>query len=105
MEQFFNHEYIISSVQFNDELIEVTFFDKEKQGDSVAKVETLIVSTKDFQDTINVIFEELEDLINEAEVMLRNPPKKLNPRDRLRQGLPAREDSDDPVEEEPADAE
>lgn len=94
MEQF-GAEYIVSSVGFQDEVAEITFFDKEKQGEDVAEVTTRLVKMSEFSDSFNIIVAELQDIINESSVMLRNPPKKLTPADRLRAGMSAREEDND----------
>ena len=74
----------VLGVNFSDELVEITYTEGRNQTERAAMVNQLLLQSVNHGEAIAVILEELRDLIDEGLVLLRDPPQKMHPRDRLR---------------------
>ena len=90
-------EVTVLAVNFSDEIVEITFSENRNQSDRAALINQLLVQSADHREALYVILGELRDLIDEGLIILRDPPQKMNPRDRMRDA--ARVDEVTPIED------
>jgi len=74
----------ILGVNFSDELVEITYTEGRNQTERAALVNQLLLQSVNHRESVAVLLEELRDLVDEGLVLLRDPPQKMHPRDRLR---------------------
>jgi hypothetical protein len=85
-------QLVINQVGFGDDFMEINYFETREQTDEVGIMRTLVVNTKDIADAREEILRSIEEVIDYALVVLRNPPKKKFGPGRLRDRIAPDED-------------
>lgn len=88
-------EITILAVNFSDELIEITYTEGRNQTERAALVNQLLLQTASHREAVGFVLDELRDLVDEGLVILRDPPQKMHPRDRLRAAAPVSAPAED----------
>lgn len=68
---------LVLGVSFSEDTIEVEYTDDYLQAEDVAEIRRLYLNREAFSEYLNVIEELLRELIDDAQLKLRNPPKEL----------------------------
>ena len=79
-----SNEITILGVQFSEDVLEITYSEERQQNDRAALVNQMLLQARDHGETIGIILEELRDLVDAGLVILRDPPLKLSPRERMK---------------------
>lgn len=86
---------IVTSVSFTESTVELSFFEKNDQGNRAALIKNLIVQNEVLGEDLEELLDLLNDIVDKGLLEIRNPPEVLNPRERLRR---AAQESDEPEE-------
>lgn len=68
----------IHSVEVNERYLAITFTDSNDVVKGVADTTTRVIATEMFPDDIAEIIDSLQQLVDEAAVVKRNPPDRLS---------------------------
>lgn len=88
-------EVIITAVQFGDEGIEISYFEKRDQGSKVGIFKNMVLATTGIEEQIEEIVQGLEEIVDHGLVTLRNPPKRISgARERILSGEDDKDSTD-----------
>lgn len=80
-------DVIVTGVQFGDEGIEISYFEKRDQGSKVGIFKNMVLATTGIEEQIEEIVQSLEDIVDHGLVTLRNPPQRISgARERILRG-------------------
>lgn len=71
-------ELIITGVQFGDEGIEISYFEKRDQGSKVGIFKNMVLSTSGVEEQIEEVTQLLVEIVEHGHLILRNPPKRIS---------------------------
>ena len=71
-------EVIVTAVQFGDEGVEISYFEKRDQGNKVGVFKTMVMSTVGLEEQIEEINDSILELIDHGALTLRNPPDRIS---------------------------
>jgi len=80
LEQVLNFDTFVTSVNFADDAVEITFLEKSDQSETVMLAKTMIIPIEENEDRIHMyleIQERLIDMIQWGYIELRNPPEEF----------------------------
>jgi hypothetical protein len=97
-------DLVITNVAFGDDSVEIVFLERNDQTETAAIVKTIIIDCRahNLLNQVAEVQELLEEIVDAGYVAVRNPPKTIDPRKRIRQGRPSFEvevEADDEGEE------
>lgn len=76
-------DLIVIGVSFNDGLIEIQYMEKRDQAETAGLLKNLVTRVTDHEDQVDAILDEVEEIIDNALLIIRNPEKSFDPRKRL----------------------
>jgi hypothetical protein len=71
---------LVLSLAFSEGTVELEFTDDYLQSEDVAEIRRMYLNREAFSDYLNVIEELLKELVDDAQLKLRNPPSELTSR-------------------------
>lgn len=71
-------EVIVTAIQFGDEGIEISYFEKRDQGSKVGVFKTMVMSTVGLEEQVQEINDAIVELVDHGSLTLRNPPDRIS---------------------------
>lgn len=71
-------ELVVTAVQFGDEGIEISYFEKRDQGANVGVFKSMLRSTTGIEEDIADVLRVLHDIVDDGMLSLRNPPDRIS---------------------------
>lgn len=71
-------ELVITGIQFGDEGIEFTYFEKRDQGKNVGIFKTMLRSTAGIEEQVDDLLAIAAELVDDGSLLLRNPPDRIS---------------------------
>lgn len=76
----FDHDapnVVISSVMFGEEEINIQYMEPRESSRAAYKTKAITVKTLHIEEKVDQLIELLEDIIDEGELLIRNPPQRV----------------------------